>query len=96
MKQNNAILAFDAKDAALPKPSACIRCGRCVRACPMNLMPTAIEPQVYAQNVTELRRLNVMTCMECGTCAFVCPASRPLVQAMRLGKSIVRSATPRK
>lgn len=92
LKQNNAILAFNAADAALPEPSACIRCGRCVGACPMQLMPTAIERQVKAGNVAELNALNIMTCMECGSCAFVCPASRPLVQTMRLGKAMVRAS----
>lgn len=96
LKQNNAILAFDAKDAALPEPSACIRCGRCVAACPMQLMPTAIERQVQAKNAAELNALNIMTCMECGSCAFVCPANRPLVQSMRLGKAIVRAASAKK
>jgi electron transport complex protein RnfC len=93
LKQNNAILVFDKKDASLPVPSACIRCGRCVSACPMQLMPTAIERQVKAHNAEELRALNIMTCMECGSCAFVCPANRPLVQSMRLGKAIVRASS---
>jgi electron transport complex protein RnfC len=93
LKQNNAILVFDKKDASLPAPSACIRCGRCVSACPMQLMPTAIERQVKAHNAEELRALNIMTCMECGSCAFVCPANRPLVQSMRLGKAIVRASS---
>ena len=93
LKQNNAILVFDKKDAALPAPSACIRCGRCVSACPMHLMPTAIERQVKARNAEELNALNIMTCMECGSCAFVCPANRPLVQSMRLGKAIVRASS---
>ncbi|MBQ9082648.1 MAG: electron transport complex subunit RsxC [Clostridia bacterium] len=93
LKQNNAVLVFDKKDAALPTASACIRCGRCVSACPMQLMPTAIERQVKAHNADELKALNVMTCMECGSCAFVCPANRPLVQSMRLGKAIVRASS---
>ncbi len=93
LKQNNAILVFAKKEATLPAPSACIRCGRCVSACPMQLMPTAIERQVKAANAEELKTLNIMTCMECGSCAFVCPANRPLVQSMRLGKSIVRAAS---
>jgi electron transport complex protein RnfC len=59
----------------------------------MQLMPTAIERQVKAHNAEELRALNIMTCMECGSCAFVCPANRPLVQSMRLGKAIVRASS---
>lgn len=96
LKQNNAILAFSREDAELTEPSECIRCGRCVSACPMKLMPTSIEHMVQIKNVDELQKLNVMTCMECGSCAFVCPASRQLVQSMRLGKGLVRAASAKK
>ena len=95
LKQNNAVLAFDEKDAKLHEPSACIRCGRCVESCPMNLMPTLIERQTAVKNAGELKALGVMTCMECGCCAFNCPASRQLVQSMRLGKAIVKQSTVR-
>lgn len=91
LKQNNAILAFAEKDALLPKERPCIRCGRCNAACPMNLLPTALEHHARAGHAQELERLGAMVCMECGCCAFSCPSGRPLVQFMRLGKEIVRS-----
>ena len=90
LKQNNAILAFDQREAQLRQPTACIRCGRCVAACPMHLMPTKLEQAVERQDVEALQSLNVMTCMECGCCAFSCPAGRRLVQSIRLGKSMVK------
>ncbi|MDD6176013.1 MAG: electron transport complex subunit RsxC [Firmicutes bacterium] len=96
LKQNNAILAFSREDAELPEPTECIRCGRCVSACPMQLMPTAIARMVKTKNVEELQALNVMTCMECGSCAYVCPARLQLVQSMRLGKGMVRAASAKK
>lgn len=96
LKQNNAILAFAENDATLPQPTACIRCGRCVQACPMNLMPTALERAAMQKDAKELQALSVMNCMECGSCAFVCPARRPLVQAMRVGKGVLRAASARK
>ena len=92
LKQSNGILAFDEKDAVLPEPSACIRCGRCVASCPMNLMPTLIEQQTTAKNTEALDRLSVMTCMECGCCAYNCPAGRQLVQSIRLGKTMLQKA----
>ena len=92
LKQNNAVLAFGEQEAKLAQPSACIRCGRCVAGCPMNLMPTLIERQVTLKDDKALAKLGVMSCMECGTCAYNCPAGRQLVQAMRLGKSIVKAA----
>lgn len=90
LKQNNAILAFDEREAALREPTACIRCGRCVAACPMNLMPTKLEKAAEKKDVEALKALDIMTCMECGCCAFSCPAGRRLVQAIRLGKSYVK------
>lgn len=91
LKQNNGILAFAEEDAALPEPTACIRCGRCVSGCPMNLIPTQLEKYAELGNAEELDRLGVMCCMECGTCAYNCPAHRPLVHAIRLGKALVRN-----
>lgn len=92
LKQNNAILAFDQREAQLRQPTACIRCGRCVAACPMHLMPTKLEQAVERQDVEALQSLDIMTCMECGCCSFSCPAGRRLVQAIRLGKNYVRKA----
>ena len=96
LKQNNAILAFDEREAALRQPTACIRCGRCVAACPMQLMPTKLEQAAERKDVEALQSLHVMTCMECGCCSFSCPAGRRLVQAIRLGKSYVRKAGGKK
>lgn len=96
LKQNNAILAFDEREAALRQPTACIRCGRCVAACPMQLMPTKLEQASERKDVEALQSLHVMTCMECGCCSFSCPAGRRLVQAIRLGKSYVRKAGGKK
>ncbi len=57
----------------------------------MHLMPTLLEKNAMAKRVDELKKLDVMDCMECGCCAFNCPAGRPLVQAIRFGKSLVRA-----
>ena len=78
------------------QPTDCIRCGRCVAACPMQLMPTKLEQASQRKDVETLNSLNIMTCMECGCCSFSCPAGRRLVQAIRLGKSYVRRAAPKK
>lgn len=91
VKNNNAILAFRKEDAVPEEETACIRCGKCVSACPMSLMPVTIEKQVKKSNAKGLEKSGIMNCMECGCCAFVCPAKRKLVQYMRLGKSIVRN-----
>ncbi|MGI6157419.1 MAG: electron transport complex subunit RsxC [Saccharofermentanales bacterium] len=92
LKHNNAILIFDEHDATLPKETACIECGRCMRACPMRLMPSALDKAARANNPNELEERHVMNCIECGSCTYVCPAKRYLVQNIRNGKAIYRAA----
>lgn len=96
VKQNNAILAFDMEEARLLTPTACIRCGSCVAACPMELLPTKLEKAAEKKDVEALKALDIMTCMECGCCAFSCPAGRRLVQSIRLGKSYVKQSGGKK
>ena len=92
IKSNNAILAFAKGDAELKKERDCIRCGRCAQACPMSLMPTLIERYAKIGDVERLNKIGINVCMECGSCAYSCPAGKPLVQYMRLAKSVVREA----
>ena len=89
VKNTGAILCFDEKDAVLPEPSACIRCGRCIDACPLNLMPTEIEHAFEAKDAERLGKLKVNLCMECGCCAFACPAHRRLVECNKLSKTML-------
>ncbi|WP_262396440.1 electron transport complex subunit RsxC [Zongyangia hominis] len=97
IKNNNAIIAFDERQAVHAKESNCIRCGRCVAACPFNLMPAAIEKAYHLKQVDALKGpLKVMLCMECGCCSYVCPAKRQLVATNKLAKNLVRKATTKK
>lgn len=89
LKNTNAILALDAKDAVTPAPTACIRCGTCVDVCPLGLMPAEIEVAFRQKDAASLDKLKVNLCMECGSCAFACPARRPLVQTNKLAKSML-------
>ena len=90
LKNTNAILAFNEKDAVLPAETACIKCGRCVAHCPLNLAPTDIETAYKLKKPEDLDELKVNLCMECGCCAYVCPANRPLVQVNKLAKVMLR------
>lgn len=89
LKNTNAILAFAEADAGLPKPTACIKCGRCIAHCPLKLMPTEIETAFEKGDVSALAALKVNLCMECGCCSYICPAHRPLVQTNKLAKAQV-------
>jgi len=90
MKNTNAILALTAKEAKLPKTTACIRCGACINTCPFGLAPAAIAKAYDNKNKDELIALSVESCMECGCCSFVCPANRPLVQKNKLSKQFLK------
>ncbi|MEG1687145.1 MAG: RnfABCDGE type electron transport complex subunit C, partial [Angelakisella sp.] len=90
LKNNNAILAFAEADAELAPETACIRCGRCLRACPFDLAPAKLDKAYRAGNVPALRALKVNLCMECGCCAYVCPARRDLVMSNKLAKQLLR------
>jgi len=89
LKNTNAIIALNERDAAVPEPTACIRCGRCINHCPLKLMPADIEAAFELDRVEELAALKVNLCMECGCCSFICPARRPLVQTNKLAKAKV-------
>ncbi len=92
LKSNNAVLAFSKKAAGFKRESPCIHCGRCHAACPMGLIPTDIEKYALLKDADTLNKLGTMVCMECGSCAYSCPGGKPLVQYMRLAKSVVREA----
>lgn len=92
VKNNNAILAFDGPQALVPEETNCINCGRCHKACPFNLLPTALSEAMENKDAERLDQLQVMQCMECGSCAYVCPARRPLGFNNKLGKAILKEA----
>lgn len=87
VKTSNALLAFDHYDQR--KTSACIRCGRCVKVCPMGLMPADIDRAYKIKNIEELKELKVMLCMNCGSCTYICPANRKLAETNQLAKTLI-------
>ena len=68
----------------------CIRCSRCVDVCPMQLQPGLFSVLVEKGHYEDAKAANLFDCFECGSCAFVCPSKRPIVQLIRLGKSMVK------
>ena len=90
VKTTNAALAFKAKDAELPAVSACIRCGRCAANCPIRLMTLEFERAYQLKRPDLLERYKVNLCIECGCCAYICPAHRPLLQSIKLAKTMLK------
>jgi electron transport complex protein RnfC len=90
IKTTNSVLALSAADAETPEATSCIKCGRCISKCPMNLMPSFIESAFELKNVDLLRQHKVNMCAECSCCAYLCPAKRPLAQVMTLAKKMLK------
>ena len=93
VKATNSILCLLKDENGAAENPVCLRCGKCIVACPMRLQPLYMYRYVKAGRVDELQRLHVMDCMECGSCAFTCPGKLPLVEKFRIGKKMVREAS---
>ncbi len=83
-KGTSGILAL--REGAAVEELPCIRCGRCVEACPMNLVPSYYGVLGKAGMLEEMERWHVVDCIECGSCAYVCPSKIHLVHYAKLGK----------
>jgi len=89
MKGSSGILLIPSGESARNKMQPCVRCGKCVSVCPMGLEPYLLMPLTEQKNFDRLEVEHVMDCMECGSCSYTCPADRPLLDYIRLGKSNV-------
>jgi electron transport complex protein RnfC len=91
LKGTSGILCLDRGATAPPREYPCIRCGRCLDACPMFLNPTRLAQLARSEHLDELESHHLMNCFECAACSFVCPSRIPLVQWMRIGKAMLRN-----
>jgi len=91
VKGTAAILCFTEKEMHNESMSNCIRCGKCVEVCPMELIPNTIHMQAIHSNYEDFLKDNGMDCIECGCCSYVCPAKRELVQSIRTAKTAIRA-----
>jgi electron transport complex protein RnfC len=95
IKGSNAVTILGKQNKFAIEHSACIRCGKCVDACPMHLMPVLMYESLYSGDLENMKAMNLMDCIECGCCAYTCPACVPLVLAFRSGKHKLRDAAKR-
>ena len=90
-KTTSGLLLLSKRRVFQYSSQACINCGRCVRACPMNLNAAEIAKAVEADDIASAEAAHVMSCIECGACTFGCPAYRPITQSCRRAKNSIRA-----
>lgn len=89
IKGTSGVLCLTKEQAKLEEESSCIRCGKCMDACPMFLNPTKLNSLVLRGKYEEFEKYHGMDCIECACCSYVCPAKRHLTQTCREGKRTV-------
>ncbi|MDX9719902.1 MAG: electron transport complex subunit RsxC, partial [Myxococcota bacterium] len=91
-KGTSGITVLTKDDVRKASETGCVRCGRCVDVCPLNLVPSKLALAARFNNIEVAEKYFVSACMECGCCAYACPAQIPLVQLIRYGKIQVNAA----
>ena len=88
-KRLSALLFLPKEDVVDVEPSPCLRCAKCVDACPMGLEPYLLSKMANSDDWEGMEAHSVMDCIDCGCCVFTCPAHRPLLDGIRKGKGQV-------
>lgn len=87
LKGSNGIIAIDTDHS---EPQECIKCGRCVDVCPMELKPLYFAKFAGTGDAASMKSYNIMDCLECRSCEYICSSKIPLVSMIKYGKSMVR------
>jgi electron transport complex protein RnfC len=90
LKGTSGLIALTETEIKRSNEYTCIRCGRCVEACPQFLNPSRYAKLSRAKRYEDLEKFFVMDCVECGSCSFACPSGIPIVQLIRVAKSAIR------
>ena len=86
VKGTSGLLALTADEVAEREPSPCIRCGSCVKACPVGLLPLEMSRRIASVDFSGAVGFGLKDCIACGCCAYVCPSRIPLVQMFNHAK----------
>ena len=89
VKGTNSVTILTDDDAKRKEPNPCIRCAKCVSACPMGLEPFLLATLSAHKDWERDEKEDIVSCIECGSCQFTCPAHRPLLDNIRTGKQTV-------
>ena len=95
-KATNGIVVFDEGQARALEEGPCIRCGRCVDACPIHLMPYQLKYDCEAGALDRAKEHGVLDCVACGACAYACPARRHLTAAFKAAKEELAARAKRR
>ena len=88
-KGSSGLLIMNRKEARRTEPQPCIRCAKCVSACPMGLEPYLLSKLAAMGEWETSEKNDIVSCIECGSCQFTCPSNRPLLDMIRVGKTTV-------
>ena len=88
-KGSSGLLIMNQKEARRSEPQPCIRCAKCVSACPMGLEPYLLSKLSAMEEWEAAEKNDIVSCIECGSCQFTCPSNRPLLDMIRVGKTTV-------
>ena len=87
IKGTSGILVQTRAEVEKPEYAPCVRCGKCVDACPYNLLPNYLGTFAEHDKLAEAEKYGILDCRECGSCTYICPSRRPLIQLIKNAKS---------
>ncbi len=86
IKGSGGILVLTEEEAKPQPMGPCIKCGKCIEVCPVNLQPLYLSSYSLKDKFDKAEELHALDCVECGACSYICPAKRPLVESIRVAK----------
>ncbi|MDA3900469.1 MAG: electron transport complex subunit RsxC [Spirochaetes bacterium] len=91
VKGTSGVLFLTKKECSASRYTNCIRCGRCVQACPINLLPFEIAAHVEIAMPQNTENLSPLDCIQCGACSYTCPSQRPVSHFIKVAQDYIRS-----